>query len=70
MSAKTIAGAAAARERAPRATLVRQAHGGEGRLDRVRGPQVEAVLGGEVEERRQFGFIIGDLLHRFGELAP
>src|SRR5665648_1008489 len=36
------------------------ADGGEGRLDRVRGPQVDPVLGGVVVEREQLLDVIGD----------
>ena len=38
--------------------------------DRVRRPRVDPVLGGEVVERRQPVGIVGDLLHRLGELRP
>src|SRR5665647_3933701 len=46
------------------------ADGGEGRLDRVRGPQVDPVLGGVVVEREQLLDVIGDLRHGLGELGP
>lgn len=47
-----------------------QSHGGEGRLDRVGGPQVDPVLGGEVEERQQLVLVICDPLDDLGVLSP
>jgi hypothetical protein len=46
------------------------ADGGEGRLKRIRCPQVLPVLGGEVVERQQLGKIIGDLRDRLAKLRP
>jgi hypothetical protein len=43
--------------------------GGEGRLDRVRGPQVDPVLGREVVERQQIIDVIGDLRDGLGSLG-
>lgn len=43
---------------------------GEGRLDRVGGPQVDPVLGGEVEERQQRLKVVDDLGDRFRLLGP
>lgn len=42
--------------------------GREAALDRVGGPEVAPVLGGEVVERQQLGLVIGDLLDGLGEL--
>ncbi len=44
-------------------------HGREGRLDQVRGAEVDPVLGGEVVEREQLIHIIGDLGGGFAELG-
>lgn len=44
------------RQRAP------QADGGEREFDRICGPQVDTVLGWEVEERQQFLLIVRELL--------
>ena len=43
--------------------------GGERRLDRVRGPQVDPVLGREVVERQQFLLVVGDLRDGLGPLG-
>src|SRR5450759_2319249 len=43
--------------------------GGEGRLDRVGGTQVDPVLGGEVVEREQHVEVLGDLGDRPGPLG-
>jgi hypothetical protein len=43
-------------------TLGSQAHGDEGRLDQIRGPQVNPVLGGEVEERQELVLVVRDPL--------
>lgn len=67
-SLKTMAGAA--RLAGALGDLGPQAHSGEGRLDRVRGPQVDPALGGEVEERQQFFLVIGDRLTTLGYFAP
>ena len=46
-----------------------QPDGGEGRLDRVRGAQVDPVLGGEVVERQQHVEVVGDLRDGLGPLG-
>ena len=38
-----------------------ESDGGEGRLDRVAGAQVDPVLGGVVEELQQYVEVVGDL---------
>src|SRR5256714_13874892 len=43
--------------------------GGERRLDRVRGAQVDPVLGGEVVEGEQLVEVVGDLRDRLAELG-
>jgi hypothetical protein len=43
--------------------------GGEGRLDRVRGAQVDPVLGREVVDREQDVDVVGDLRDGFAELG-
>jgi hypothetical protein len=45
------------REPAPLVTRWRRRHRGEGRLDHVARPQVQPVLGGEVEEGEQLGLL-------------
>lgn len=44
--------------------------GGEGRLDGVRGAQVDPVLGGVVVEREQLLEVVGDLRGGPGNVAP
>src|SRR3954451_7913215 len=51
----------AALEPGPLVTLVRVPDGGEGRLDRVRGTQMDPVLGGVVVEREELVEVVGDL---------
>src|SRR5215813_11863329 len=46
------------------------AHGGEGGLDRVGGPQVHPVLGGVVVEGEQLAEVVSDLRDSPGELRP
>ena len=47
-----------------------QADGREGRLDLVRGPQVDPVLGGLVVEREDRVNVVGHLCGGFGPLGP
>ena len=50
-------------------SLRSQSHGGEGRLDRVRGPQVDPVLGWVVVEREQHIEVVDDLGDGLGPLG-
>lgn len=45
-------------------------HRGEGRLDGIRGAQVDQMLRGEVVEGKEFVLNVGDLLDRLGPLRP
>ena len=47
-----------------------QPHGREGRLDGIRGAQVQPVLGRIVEERGQHVEVVDDLGHGLGPLRP
>ena len=47
-----------------------ESHGRKGRLDRVRGPQMDPVLGRVVIEREEHINVVGDLRRRFGPLGP
>ena len=58
---------AALREPGPLVTLVLSRTVEKGRLDRVGGPQVGPVLGGEVVEREQHVELVDDLLGGLGE---
>lgn len=51
-----------------RVDLGPQPGSGESRLNRVRGAQVDPVLGGEVVEGRQLVHVVGGLLDGLGEL--
>ena len=59
----------AALEPGPLVTRWREPHGGEGRLDRVGGAQVDPVLGGVVVEREQHVEVVGDLRDGLGPLG-